>query len=490
MGCVEGVCMGACKLTYENYMENIDYWLGEKKVKLPLWANELADYGFRSVSAIDFYDDIFGEDLEPSRLPEDYKSGEYGGIAIELLPKKKKDVQSSFKARRITITKGNSELYDLIEASENFCMIAPLSYCGKARTNKNARYLYAMVIEIDNIVQKNGIAELVHTWNRKRLALPKPTYIVCSGTGVHLYFVFERPIPLFAGIFESLSQGKSHFTKLFWNKYITISYNDDEIQYESINQPFRCVGSVTKKGNSYVIAFEVGNKVTIEYLNRFLPKNKQMNGIYKSKLSLDEAKALYPEWYQRRIVEKKDRGHFYRYRGIYDNWIEKIKDGAIVGKRYNCLENLCSLAVQCRIEPNELEEDCRMIAEIFEGMTISEENHFTEYDVICALKTYHNPTDRAFRRKIEYISNKTGIKLEPNKRNDRKQQQHIKMVNATRKFRREVLGEDEYANSGRPSAEQTVQNWQKNNPTGKKADCIRETGLSKPTVYKWWVSTD
>ena len=23
-------------------------------------------------------------------------------------------------------------------------------------------------------------------------------------------------------------------------------------------------------------------------------------------------------------------------------------------------------------------------------------------------------------------------------------------------------------------------------PDGKKADCIRDTGLSKPTVYKWW----
>ena len=27
--------------------------------------------------------------------------------------------------------------------------------------------------------------------------LPRPTYIVGSGTGLHLYFVFERPIPLF-----------------------------------------------------------------------------------------------------------------------------------------------------------------------------------------------------------------------------------------------------------------------------------------------------
>ena len=42
------------------------------------------------------------------------------------------------------------------------------------------------------------------------------------------------------------------------------------------------------------------------------------------------------------------------------------------------------------------------------------------------------------------------------------------------------------APEGRPTAEKTVKQWQQKHPEGKKADCIRETGLSKPTVYKWW----
>lgn len=37
--------------------------------------------------------------------------------------------------------------------------------------------------------------------------------------------------------------------------------------------------------------------------------------------------------------------------------------------------------------------------------------------------------------------------------------------------------------NGRPTAEQTVKEWQQAYPEGRKADCIRETGLSKPTVY-------
>ena len=44
--------------------------------------------------------------------------------------------------------------------------------------------------------------------------------------------------------------------------------------------------------------------------------------------------------------------------------------------------------------------------------------------------------------------------------------------------------------NGRPKGSGTKENqvkeWRKNNPDGKKAQCIRDTGLSKMTVYKWW----
>ena len=40
--------------------------------------------------------------------------------------------------------------------------------------------------------------------------------------------------------------------------------------------------------------------------------------------------------------------------------------------------------------------------------------------------------------------------------------------------------------NGRPSKANIVQLWQQEHPNGRKADCIRDTGLSKPTVYKWW----
>lgn len=480
--------MGYSKLTYDEYIEHPERWGTE----LPLWAKELSELGYPGVSAIDFYDDIFGEDLEEGRPPDEYIRGEYAGIAIERVKKLDKygrvvlDKKGNemYVGRRYTVTRGNMELYDLIDRSENFCMIAPISYSGRSRNNENARFMYALCIEVDYIQPESGLKELIYSWQRRVTPMPCPTYIVCSGNGLHLYYVFERPIPLWKNVCESLTEAKKYFTPWFWNKYITTAY--EKIEYESINQPFRCVGSRTK-GNSYVMAFQTGKKVTIEYMNRFLPDGLYLDSVYKSKCTLNQAKELYPEWYKRRIEKGEARGHFNRYEPIYYNWIEKILDrrsGAVVGKRYHCLENLCSLAVQCNIEPEQVEKDCRMIAERFEELTVDENNHFTEYDVQCALKTYYKGAEQAYRRRIEFISKKTGIALVPNKRNGRKQSEHIKLMNF---IRDEINGNKEWRNKkGRPTVEQTVREWREHHPDGRKAECIRETGLSKPTVYKWW----
>lgn len=483
--------MGSCRLTYEDMMSHPEVWGKE----LPKWATELAEKGYKGVCAVDFYSDIFGDDLEEERLPDDYKRGEYAGIAIEKV--KKTDDQGNlvldnknrprYIGRRYTITKGNMKLYNLIDSSDNFCMIAPISYAGRVRKNDNARYMYALCIEVDHIKPKTGLDELIYSWVRDILAVPEPTYIVCSGAGLHLYFVFERPIPLWRNVFEQLTEVKKYFTPILWSQYISLA--SDAIQYESINQPFRCVGTRTKAG-SYALAFKVGKKITIEQLNSFLPKELKLNCVYKSKYTLDEAKRLYPEWYKRRIEQGQERGCYNRHKPIYYNWINKILKGAVVGKRYNCLENLCSLAVQCNIEPEQVEADCRRIAEHFESLTNSDDNHFTEYDVLCALKTYHTASEQAYRRKIEYIAKKTGIPLTPNKRNGRKQIVHLMGARALQQINDQVNGTNWREGNGRPKESgtkaQQIFEYRAAHPDSKKADCIRDTGLAKMTVYKWW----
>ena len=467
--------MGYSKLTYEDYMDNLDYWWMELGVDLPKWADEVSEYG-ESVCAIDFYDDIFREgDLEPSRLPEDYRTGEYGAIALEISEKKK-----NRKGRRVTVTDGVKELIDLIEESENFCLIAPVSYAGRRRTNENARFLHALCVEIDNINPKHGISELFYTFRRDARPIPRPTYIVCSGNGLHLYWNFARPIPLFKNIFMQLTDIKTYITKNLWDKQISNSWQN--IQYESLCQAFRCVGTSGKDKRKVAMAFKVGENLTIEEFNKRLPENLQMNVIYKSDLPLSKAKELYPKWYQKRIVEGKERGHWNRHEGIYHNWIEKIMTGAELGHRYNCLENLCSLAVQCQIPPEVVEADCRKVAEHMEELTEEEDNHFTEYDILCALRTYHLAEESAYHRRLEYIEQKTGIRLERNKRNGRKKEEHLKIA----RFTRDLTHENWRAGNGRKRKKEAVREWRSAHPNGTKAECREDTGMSWDTIRKWW----
>lgn len=475
--------MGYSKLTYEDYEENIDYWYGELGVQLPKWAPEVSAHGCMGVSALDFYDAIFEDDLEPERMPEDYRTGEYGAIALELVPNPNRKAKKKLIGHRKTITQSQSELIELIEKSEHFCMMSPISYAGCNRTIENARYLYAMVIEIDGIIEKDndGIEELFYSWERTTSPTPRPTFLVCSGTGVHLYYVFERPIPLWANVYEQLNKARQELIPRLWNTYVSSA----SIQYESISQGFRIVGTRSKEKNIYAMAFEVGPKVSIEYMNSFIREedNKILN-YYKSKLSLADAKEKYPKWYQRRIEEGKEKAHYSRHQGIYYNWVEKIAKGAEVGHRYNCLEALCALGVQCNIEPEQVEKDCRHLMMRFENLTVKENNHFTEYDVICALRTYQKAEQRAYERNVDVISKKTGIPLQRNKRNGRKRADHVKRMNALRDI---DYPDGTWRNKdGAPTKQAIVQEWRRKNPDGKKADCQRDTKLSKDTIRKWW----
>ena len=72
---------------------------------------------------------------------------------------------------------------------------------------------------------------------------------------------------------------------------------------------------------------------------------------------------------------------------------------------------------------------------------------FTEEDCKSALECFDEKYVTFPRADIEKI---TGIQIPQNKRNGRKQQQHIKMVNAMRIMKRDMLGVDEYKNNGRP----------------------------------------
>ncbi|MCX0386932.1 hypothetical protein LI053_15940 [Clostridium perfringens] len=439
---------------------------------------------YHEVGPIDFYRDIFPSgELQEKGV---YEKGKYNAIAVEITKEKKKNGKD--KVLRHTITDDLDKISEVI-SRDNFCLMSPISYIGKERNSDNARVLYALVIDLDGVVIKNGndpfgLRTLIHQIENIN-RIPMPTYIVSSGTGLHLYYVFEKPIMLFKNVVKQLQRYKKELTRIIWQDYITKL--SDAVQYESLFQGFRMVGTITKKGER-ARAFKTGYHVTMEYMNKFVDKEfKAEDFAYKSKLTLAQAKKKYPTWYEERIIQKKARGTWTVNRAVYDWWKNRILKEAKTGHRYYCLMMLAVYARKAAIERDELENDAFNIMAIFDKLPATDDNPFNEKDVIDALQAYE---DRYITYPINSISYLTDIQIEKNKRNYQKQADHLEEARAIRDIRMKRQGRKWNDRNGRPKGsgtkEQMVKEYRENNPTARKIDCIRDTGFDKKTVYKWW----
>ena len=431
---------------------------------------------YDEVNYLDFYRDIFPEGSFEKRGI--YEDGKYNGIAVSIGKGEK-------KAKRLTVT-DDLEAIENMAQTDDFCLMSPISYVGKSRKSGNARFMYAMAIDLDGIETldqwhffirqvEQGHEMLSFVWG-----LPKPTYLVSSGTGVHIYFVFQKPIPLFRNIVEQLEVLKKRLTWQAWTQGASSLH--DNVQYESLFQGFRIVGTITKHGER-CRAFKVGDKITVEYLNYFVPEEYRVKSmVYQSDLKLEEAKKKYPEWYQRRIIEKRPKKTWVCKKDLYDWWIRKLSGGAEQGHRYWCIMTLATYAKKCGVSREELEKDAYGLIPLMN----TKGDAFTEDDVLHALEAF---TDSYITYPIDTIVNRTGIPIQKNKRNGLKQKQHLYLARR-RKEDMKAIDLPMKAPEGRPTQEQTVRKWQELHPDGRKADCIRETGLAKHTVYKWWKTVE
>ena len=82
---------------------------------------------FDEVHYLDFYRDIF-----PERGV--YEDGKYNGIAVTIS-------KGSKRAKRLTVTDDLDAITDMA-ASDDFCLMSPISYVGKSRKSSNARFMY------------------------------------------------------------------------------------------------------------------------------------------------------------------------------------------------------------------------------------------------------------------------------------------------------------------------------------------------------------
>lgn len=421
-----------------------------------------------------FYRELFpAGSLQASRPG---RRGEYPAIAVQ--------IRDGGNLRH-TVLDDLSVVDDLC-ATDDFCVMSPVTYAGASQRKSMAHALYAVVIDLDGLKVRGGEPkglEALLAMSGKEGGLPQPTYIVASGTGLHLYFMLEEPYLMFPDAVDALSEMRRTLTRMIWNPQITTLANS--IQYEGVTQGFRMVGTATKVGTR-VRAFKTGGKVEMGYLAGFTkglhlltPRSR------RESVPMEVAKEKWPEWYEKRIVKGVPRGTWRNKRDLYDWWKRRVAEGGTYGHRYNCIVALAAYAMKCGISREELEADAEELRLVMNGKPAADE--LTRKDVSDALTAYRVGM---VTYPIDEIVERTGIKIEKNKRNYRPQEVHLKIARATC----DVLHSDgEWRAIGRPKGSPNkrhpkrdmIRAYAAEHPDASQRAIAKALGVSPTTVNKW-----
>lgn len=393
----------------------------------------------------------------------------------------------------------HDDLSELGEAiGKRFAIMAPISYYGRKANSKNARYLHAIVIDVDGVGVEQ-LRMLIGGIVDDEFYMCRPTFIVNSGHGVHLYYVLEEPIPCYKNLREPITVLKNAIAEFVWHdKTSTIKGHRDDQPW---GQCYRVVGSLTKLGTGYpTTAYRTGKPVDIMRFNDFLVEEQ-----YKLK-PLDSYRPTgtsghdlaywqehNPDWYNRKILHQNEKKEVIngKFPWLYEKLAPQVRGKAKVGNRYHSMCVLFADAALGGIPYSEVYEKCVSMIDFLNREASDKKDQFTIADVECAAKFY--TTSFGHWLTLERIEAMTGIKFERNKRNHRSQADHLqKYIPAMRSFggikdtRFGAEGGNDATKGGRHSVEQLVRDYLQEHPDAKKVEVVRETGLSKPTVYKWY----
>ena len=160
--------------------------------------------------------------------------------------------------------------------------------------------------------------------------------------------------------------------------------------------------------------------------------------------------------------------HLFAFTGI-----EKDADCTMTLLLENCIET--------KKAENELRKDAYSLLEVFDKLTVSEDNHFTVDDIEAALSMY-NEDYVTFPR--DNIARVTNLYIKQNKRNGRKQAVHMQIMRATRDI---LYPNGEWRNvAGRPTKEIEIRNYMHAHPDATKSDIKKELNISYDTIRKYY----
>lgn len=467
------------------------------------YKNEILAGCFDEVNPFTFYETVFSDkDIYTDTCIVSYGSNEKMPLV------KSNPIEKTTKVLTIE---------EMITSSVDYgnVYVAPATFFRNCNITKCLKSLYAIVVDFDG--DKRGVSVDLLKWLLERIFeneddLPSPTFVTNSGKGLHLFWVFEKPVPMF-------NENKRTMSELYKAIHQKLADYNAKPQKHHFAQAYRVVGSRTKL-NQTTTAFKTGEVLPAETLLKDFEIEKNLiwsEGKKKEKMEPSESMLKLAENIEKTLgvvcEDKDDWDYVHKY--ISDNkkafsktfklnqserfrknegsgwgspiWYATMKDRIIrdtpEGNRYTSLMALTVIGYKCNIPFETVKQDIDEIIIKWQMRPKSFEVRFHE--------EYRDRIDNMYSEKFKKVRKVQleewlGFKMtSSSKRNGRKRAEHIKLMN----FVRDELNQNKTWNkegNGRKPKKDIVQQWREEHPDGRKADCIRDTGLTKPTVYKWW----
>lgn len=414
-----------------------------------------------------------------------------------------------------------------------FALMSPITYVGKTCENKNARYLYSFVVDLDGV----GVEQLQllityigRVWPGGPLEglpiIPLPNIIVNSGHGLHLYYTLKYPLALFEWNAKLLQRLCRLLYQLVWypeekKKGYCGTTTVQKVHCLGIYHSFRlpetmtkplCVDKNTGEAIGHGVPIEAWTTEAKPYSLFDLAQFFKLNDEYKKnfsnnileqlerggrllnpkRLTLEQARKKYgEEWFQNR---GKLKGRFKTNRALYDWWLHKLQDptknGVKFGYRYYCIMALAAFANKCEIPFEELKNDAYSLIPVLDRLSPSRDKEFRKFDADRALTAYKN--QKSVKWTPEMLSKWSDVKIERTKRNHRKRTDHLKIARAVQEID-DPKGKWRTGNGRKVATLENskeaklVEQWMvENSPCTNKSQCARDLGMDRKTVRKWW----
>lgn len=368
-------------------------------------------------------------------------------------------------------------------ADRNDILLGGSTYFKNFVSKATAKDVHALIIDMDNVWAGVLQSALQNDWNEDDKELPKPTYIVNSGTGLHLYFLFDEPIPHYVCNSEKIDQ---LYRRLAVQQTTSRIYLQKQVQW--FGQDFRMAGSLNKY-NWRNEVFRVGEKWDIDRLAQAVGMEDTHFVRYGEPRTRQPVK-------RERTKNRTKRKGWRCNQGFYDYTLERCRNETKEGNRYMSFCALTVIAWKCNVPISKVEQDLKgLIPKYNKGA----KRQITEKEIEHALRMYN---EKAMLTQRERLQDWIGWEYKPQtnrhygkqvfkrKKSQEARDKGLKNTNLEVRgwaVRDAMYPDGEWRNKdGAPSKQEEVRAWRQLHPDGKPKDCMADTGISKNTVYRWW----